>query len=199
VIASGVLFVAFGSVAQLGATLPYRSNWHQAFILETILNFILMLVILGSGLDRRAHIGFAGIAIGLTVGLEAACMGPIIGASMKRIMFVCRKNSRRSRMAEGFAKALGKDKVAITSSGLEASQVDPIVMQVMSEVGIDVSQQVSNPLGDFQPEDYDLVIFLCGCGVNLPQAWVLREVLKTGNSTIQKANPLICFDECGTR
>lgn len=41
-----------------------------------------MLVILGSGLDRRAHIGFAGIAIGLTVALEAAFMGPITGASM---------------------------------------------------------------------------------------------------------------------
>ena len=41
-----------------------------------------MLVIFGSGLDRRAHIGFAGIAIGLTVALEAACMGPITGASM---------------------------------------------------------------------------------------------------------------------
>ena len=41
-----------------------------------------MLVIFGSGLDRRAHTGFAGIAIGLTVALEAACMGPITGASM---------------------------------------------------------------------------------------------------------------------
>ncbi|MEL7053565.1 MAG: aquaporin, partial [Cyanobacteria bacterium J06588_5] len=37
---------------------------------------------LGSGLDRRAHVGFAGLAIGLTVGLEAAFMGPITGASM---------------------------------------------------------------------------------------------------------------------
>jgi aquaporin Z len=54
----------------------------QSLILETVLTFILMFVILGSGLDRRAHIGFAGIAIGLTVGLEAAFMGPITGASM---------------------------------------------------------------------------------------------------------------------
>jgi aquaporin Z len=53
--------------------------------LETLLTFILMLVILGSGLDRRAHIGFAGLAIGLTVGLEAACLGPITGASMNPV------------------------------------------------------------------------------------------------------------------
>jgi arsenate reductase (thioredoxin) len=97
---------------------------------------------------------------------------------MKQVMFVCKKNSRRSQMAEGFAKALGKDKVAITSSGLEASQVDLIVIQVMSEVGIDVSKQVSKTLSDFKSEDYDVVISLCGCGVNLPQEWVLREVFE---------------------
>jgi arsenate reductase (thioredoxin) len=97
---------------------------------------------------------------------------------MKQVMFVCKKNSRRSQMAEGFAKALGKDKVAVTSSGLEASHVDPIVLQVMSEVGIDVGQQVSSPLSDFHPEDYDAVISLCGCGINLPQAWVVREIFE---------------------
>jgi aquaporin Z len=82
VIASIVLFLSFGRVANLGATLPLNDNWSQSFVLETILTFILMFVILGSGLDRRAPIGFAGIAIGLTVGLEAAFMGPITGASM---------------------------------------------------------------------------------------------------------------------
>lgn len=97
---------------------------------------------------------------------------------MKQIMFVCKKNSRRSQMAEGFAKALGKDKVIVTSSGLEASQVDPIVIQVMSEVEIDVSQQISKPLSDFKPEEYDAVISLCGCGVNLPKEWVSREVFE---------------------
>jgi arsenate reductase (thioredoxin) len=97
---------------------------------------------------------------------------------MKQIMFVCKKNSRRSQMAEGFAKALGKNTVAITSSGLEASQIDPIVIQVMSEVGIDVSKQLSKPLSDFRSEDYNAVISLCGCGVNLPQEWVLQEVFE---------------------
>lgn len=97
---------------------------------------------------------------------------------MKRVMFVCKKNSRRSQMAEGFARALGADKLAVTSSGLEASHVDPIVVQVMSEVGIDVSHQISKPLSDFRPDDYDAVISLCGCGVNLPSEWVLREVFE---------------------
>jgi MIP family channel proteins len=83
--ASLLLRSTFGIVGNLGATLPLKDNWLQSLILETVLTFILMFVIFGSGLDRRAPIGFAGIAIGLTVALEAACMGPITGASMNPV------------------------------------------------------------------------------------------------------------------
>jgi len=93
-------------------------------------------------------------------------------------MFVCKKNSRRSQMAEGFARTLGNGKISVTSSGLEASSVDPTTVQVMSEIGIDISAQTSKPLNNFNPEDYDAVISLCGCGVNLPEEWVLREVFQ---------------------
>ena len=97
---------------------------------------------------------------------------------MKRIMFVCKKNSRRSQMAEGFARTLGEGKYEVASSGLEASQVDPTTVQVMSEIGIDISNQTSKPLSDFNPEDYDAVISLCGCGVNLPTEWLLKNVFQ---------------------
>ncbi|TAE54657.1 MAG: arsenate reductase, glutathione/glutaredoxin type [Nostocales cyanobacterium] len=91
-------------------------------------------------------------------------------------MFVCKKNSRRSQMAEGFAKTLGAGKIEVYSSGLASSEVDPITVQVMSEIGIDISNQTSKALDNFQPEDFDAVISLCGCGVNLPQEWLSREV-----------------------
>ena len=97
---------------------------------------------------------------------------------MKRVMFVCKKNSCRSQMAEGFARHLGEGKISVTSSGLEASEVNSTAVEVMSEIGIDISSQTSKALSDFQPEDYDIVISLCGCGVNLPEAWVLREVFQ---------------------
>ncbi len=95
---------------------------------------------------------------------------------MKRIMFVCKKNSARSQMAEGFAKTLGAGKIAVTSSGLEASQVRPEAIATMQDVGIDIRDQTSNALAEFQPEDFDVVISLCGCGVNLPTEWVTREM-----------------------
>lgn len=80
--ASTFLVISLGKVGNLGATLPLNGNWLQSLLLEFVLTFILMLIIFGSGLDRRAHIGFAGLAIGLTVAVEAAFMGPITGASM---------------------------------------------------------------------------------------------------------------------
>jgi len=61
----------------------------------------------------------------------------------------------------------------------------PTTVQVMSEVGIDISDQTSKPLSDFNSQNYDAVISLCGCGVNLPEDWVLREVFRIGNSTTQ--------------
>lgn len=97
---------------------------------------------------------------------------------MKRIMFVCKKNSARSQMAEGFAKTLAHGAVEVVSSGLEASQVNPGAIAAMRDVGIDIRSQTSKPLSDFKPEDFDVVISLCGCGVNLPPEWVGREVFE---------------------
>jgi glutathione/glutaredoxin type arsenate reductase len=97
---------------------------------------------------------------------------------MKKIMFVCKKNSRRSQMAEAFARTLGEGKIGVTSSGLESSFVDPKTIEIMSEIGIDISNQKSKPLSDFNPEDYDAVISLCGCGVNLPPEWVTRDIFE---------------------
>lgn len=81
--ASTLLRLTFGKVGTLGATLPADViNSFQCLVLEIILTFILMLVILGTGFDRRSPVGFAGLAIGLTVTVEALFLGPITGASM---------------------------------------------------------------------------------------------------------------------
>jgi arsenate reductase len=98
--------------------------------------------------------------------------------TMKRVMFVCKKNSARSQMAEGFAKALGQGVIEVTSSGLEASQVRPEAIATMQQIGIDISAQTSDALSDFNPNNFDVVISLCGCGVNLPPEWVTREVFE---------------------
>ncbi len=75
-------------------------------------------------------------------------------------------------------KHLGADKVIVHSSGLEASRVHPGAIATMAEVGLDLTPQTSNALAEFNPEDYDAVISLCGCGVNLPAAWVTRPLFE---------------------
>ncbi len=97
---------------------------------------------------------------------------------MKRVMFVCKKNSARSQMAEGFAKQLGVGKIAVTSSGLEASQVHPEAIATMKDVGIDITGQTSKALSEFKATDFDVVISLCGCGINLPPEWLTRELFE---------------------
>ncbi|MGK7924485.1 MAG: arsenate reductase, glutathione/glutaredoxin type [Spirulina sp.] len=97
---------------------------------------------------------------------------------MKKVMFVCKKYSSRSQMAEGFAKQLGAGKIEVVSSGLEASEVNPHAIKAMSDVNIDISHHTSNALSEFKPEDFDVVISLCGCGVNLPSEWLTRELFE---------------------
>jgi aquaporin Z len=79
--ASTALRFIFGNVANLGATLP-KGHWQQAFVLEFIFTFLLVMVIMGAAVHGKAVKSFAGIAIGATVALEAMFGGPITGASM---------------------------------------------------------------------------------------------------------------------
>ena len=112
---------------------------------------------------------------------------------MKKVMFVCKRNSCRSQMAEGFAKKLGEGKLEVTSSGLEASRVHPTAIEVMSEIGIDVSNQTSDPLSDFKAQDYDAVISMCGCGVNLPPEWVTQEIFEDWELDDPDGQPIETF------
>ena len=93
-------------------------------------------------------------------------------------MFVCKKNSARSQMAEGWANLLGQGKLLVTSSGLEASQVRPEAIATMQAVGVDIRHQTSKSLSEFNPEEFDIVISLCGCGVSLPTDWLMRETFQ---------------------
>lgn len=94
---------------------------------------------------------------------------------MKHIMFVCTQNSARSQMAEGFAHAMSEGEIHVTSAGLNPSHVNPGAIATMNEVGVDISSHSSKPLSNFNPDDYDAVISLCGCGVNLPPEWLTRD------------------------
>ena len=79
--ASALLRGLFPADATLGATLPVGTSG-QSFILETVLTFLLMLVILSVSTGAKEKGITAGIAIGAVIALEAMFAGPICGASM---------------------------------------------------------------------------------------------------------------------
>ncbi|MCC0179639.1 arsenate reductase, glutathione/glutaredoxin type [Waterburya agarophytonicola K14] len=112
---------------------------------------------------------------------------------MKKVMFVCRRNSCRSQMAEGFARTLGEGKIEVTSSGLEASRVHPTAEEVMLQVGINITDQTSDALKDFNADDYDAVISMCGCGTSLPPEWVVREVFEDWELEDPDGKPMETF------
>ncbi len=68
---------------------------------------------------------------------------------VRRLLFICVGNSFRSQMAEGFARHLAPQGVLVKSGGLKpASQVDPLAIQLMAELGVDISRH--------EPKDIDL-------------------------------------------
>jgi len=81
----------------------------------------------------------------------------------KRVLFICVHNSARSQMAEAFLKQLAGDKFEVESAGLEPGKLNPIVVEVMKEVGIDISQNKTKSVFDFykQGKQYDYVITVC--------------------------------------
>jgi arsenate reductase len=66
-----------------------------------------------------------------------------------RVLFLCTGNSARSQMAEGFLRHYAGDRYEIHSAGLEPRPVNPLAIQAMSEVGIDISGQRSKAVADY--------------------------------------------------
>jgi arsenate reductase len=67
----------------------------------------------------------------------------------KKILFVCIHNSARSQMAEAFVNQMCGDEFEAFSAGLEPGRLNPIVVEVMREVGIDLSGNQTKTVFDF--------------------------------------------------
>ncbi len=80
----------------------------------------------------------------------------------KKVLFLCTANSCRSQMAEGIANHFLGDRVEAFSAGTEASFVNPRAIEVLREIGIDISGNRSKNVDEFTGERFDLTITLCG-------------------------------------
>ena len=85
-----------------------------------------------------------------------------------KIAFICVENARRSQMAEGFAESLGSGKLEVYSAGSNpSSAIDPLVIEVMKEKGIDLSARQPKGLNDLPPIEMDYLITM-GCEETCP-------------------------------
>lgn len=80
---------------------------------------------------------------------------------MNTILFLCVANSARSQMAEGLARDIFCDEVAILSAGSKPKGVNPYAVRVMNEINIDISGHESTAVTDVDPQGVDVVITLC--------------------------------------
>ncbi len=80
---------------------------------------------------------------------------------MKRVLFICTRNSARSQMAEALVNHDLAGRFEAFSAGTEPSAVHPLAVAVMRELGIDISAVRSKSLDEFAQENFDYVITLC--------------------------------------
>jgi len=79
-----------------------------------------------------------------------------------RVLFLCTGNSCRSQIAEGFCRDRWRDEVECESAGIERHGLNPNAVEVMREVGIDISKHESKTVDKLESLDFDLVITVCG-------------------------------------
>ena len=79
----------------------------------------------------------------------------------KRVLILCTGNSARSQMAEGLLKSIGGSGYEVFSAGTHPSVVNPLAIEVMRELGIDIADHRSKSVDEFAEEEFDYIITVC--------------------------------------
>lgn len=94
-------------------------------------------------------------------------------AGKPSILFLCVANSARSQIAEGLGRKLFGGRATVQSAGSQPSRVNPYAVEVMKEIGVDLTSHASKSVDAIDPATVDLVITLCAeevCPVYLGNA-----------------------------
>ena len=77
------------------------------------------------------------------------------------MLFLCTHNSARSQMAEGLLRHLAGERFEVMSAGTVTTQVRPLAVRAMDELGIDISSYESTNMARYLGEPFDYVITVC--------------------------------------
>jgi protein-tyrosine-phosphatase len=76
------------------------------------------------------------------------------------VLFACTLNAVRSPMAEAILKHLHGSRIYVDSCGVRPEEIDPFAVQVMDEIGIDLSRHRTKSFDDLEDSSFDLVLSL---------------------------------------
>ena len=79
----------------------------------------------------------------------------------KRVLILCTGNSARSQMAEGLLRDMAGERFEVASAGVSPTHVRPEAIEVMREIGIDISAHRSKSVDEFTGQEFDYVITVC--------------------------------------
>ena len=80
---------------------------------------------------------------------------------MKTVLFLCTHNSARSQMAEAYLNRLHGDRYEAHSAGVTPTRINPYVVKVMAEDGVDLSGARSKSVEEYLDRDFDIVVTVC--------------------------------------
>ena len=80
---------------------------------------------------------------------------------MVKVLFLCTGNSARSQMAEGYLRRVAGDRFIALSAGIEPKGLNPLAVEAMREIGIDISGQKSKDVRDFLGQPIPYVVTVC--------------------------------------
>lgn len=80
---------------------------------------------------------------------------------MKKVLFICTHNSARSQMAEGLLRTMYGEEYEAMSAGTVPTELNPLAIKVMQEIGIDISDQTSTSVDEFFGMQIDYVATVC--------------------------------------
>jgi arsenate reductase len=84
-----------------------------------------------------------------------------MNASKPKVLFLCTGNSARSQMAEGYLRHLAGDRFEVLSAGIEPKGLNPLAVEAMHEIGIDISGQQSKDVVGFLGQYIPYIVTVC--------------------------------------
>ena len=82
-------------------------------------------------------------------------------AMRPKVLFLCTGNSARSQMAEGYLRHAAGDRYEALSAGIAPKGLNPLAVEAMREIGIDISQQTSKDVATLLGQHIPYVVTVC--------------------------------------